>query len=79
MICRLYGLGASLGGPVGGWINDTFGWFATYIFLSSIGAYPKQARCFPDAGQCPDPSHMKESISHEQGAHLCTQHYPSRR
>ena len=23
----LYGLGAALGGPVGGWVNDTFGWY----------------------------------------------------
>jgi MFS family permease len=22
-----YGLGAGLGGPVGGWISDTFGWY----------------------------------------------------
>jgi hypothetical protein len=23
---RLYGLGAGLGGPLGGWVNDKFGW-----------------------------------------------------
>ena len=25
----LFGLGAGLGGPLGGWINDTFGWYVT--------------------------------------------------
>jgi hypothetical protein len=23
---RLYGLGSGLGGPLGGWMNDNFGW-----------------------------------------------------
>ncbi|KAK2466351.1 hypothetical protein APHAL10511_001993 [Amanita phalloides] len=26
----LYGLGAGLGGPLGGWVNDTFGWRAAF-------------------------------------------------
>jgi hypothetical protein len=24
----MFGLGAGIGGPVGGWMNDTFGWYA---------------------------------------------------
>lgn len=24
----MFGLGAGIGGPMGGWINDTFGWYA---------------------------------------------------
>lgn len=24
---RLFGLGAGIGGPIGGWINDVFGWY----------------------------------------------------
>lgn len=27
MQSRLFGLGAGLGGPLGGWVNDTFGWY----------------------------------------------------
>lgn len=28
-ICdSLFGLGAGLGGPLGGWMNDTWGWYA---------------------------------------------------
>ena len=25
-ICSVFGLGAGLGGPLGGWVNDTLGW-----------------------------------------------------
>ncbi|KNZ73863.1 Multidrug resistance protein fnx1 [Termitomyces sp. J132] len=32
----LYGLGAGLGGPLGGWINDTFGWRAAFYLQSPI-------------------------------------------
>ncbi|KAG6890904.1 hypothetical protein C0995_000861 [Termitomyces sp. Mi166 len=46
----LYGLGAGLGGPLGGWVNDTFGWRAafymqvhfiseTYYFLNDLPLY----------------------------------------
>ena len=24
----MFGLGAGIGGPVGGWMNDNFGWYA---------------------------------------------------
>lgn len=27
MHLSLFGLGAGLGGPMGGWINDTLGWY----------------------------------------------------
>lgn len=26
VVDSLFGLGAGLGGPLGGWMNDTFGW-----------------------------------------------------
>ncbi|KAF8639934.1 hypothetical protein AX17_001184 [Amanita inopinata Kibby_2008] len=32
----LYGLGAGLGGPVGGWVNDTFGWRAAFKMQTPI-------------------------------------------
>ncbi|KAF9246956.1 vacuolar amino acid permease [Melanogaster broomeanus] len=32
----LFGLGAGLGGPVGGWINDTWGWRAAFIFQAPL-------------------------------------------
>ncbi|KAH8106216.1 vacuolar amino acid permease [Cristinia sonorae] len=28
----LFGLGAGLGGPLGGWMNDTFGWRSAFLF-----------------------------------------------
>ena len=28
----LFGLGAGLGGPLGGWVNDSFGWLVTQAF-----------------------------------------------
>lgn len=34
--CSLYGLGAGIGGPVGGWINDVFGWCAQYRGLLEV-------------------------------------------
>lgn len=47
MAVRLYGLGAGLGGPLGGWVNDKFGWsvvtvtpilddFRSLIFVQAI-------------------------------------------
>ncbi|KAF8205130.1 vacuolar amino acid permease [Pholiota molesta] len=32
----LFGLGAGLGGPLGGWVNDTFGWYAPVLMFSFI-------------------------------------------
>lgn len=32
----LYGLGAGIGGPVGGWINDVFGWRSAFLFQTPI-------------------------------------------
>lgn len=32
----LFGLGAGIGGPVGGWINDTFGWRAAFLIQIPI-------------------------------------------
>lgn len=32
----LYGLGAGLGGPLGGWVNDTFGWRAAFQMQAPI-------------------------------------------
>ncbi|KAJ3988110.1 major facilitator superfamily domain-containing protein [Lentinula detonsa] len=32
----LFGLGAGIGGPVGGWINDAFGWQAAFLFQAPI-------------------------------------------
>jgi predicted MFS family arabinose efflux permease len=38
LLCSLFGLGAGLGGPLGGFLNDALGWydhlFATRSFLS---------------------------------------------
>lgn len=28
----LFGLGAGIGGPLGGWLNDTFGWRSAFLF-----------------------------------------------
>ncbi|KAI0035946.1 vacuolar amino acid permease [Vararia minispora EC-137] len=35
----LFGLGAGLGGPLGGWINDSFGWRAAFLFQAPILAF----------------------------------------
>ncbi|KZP24647.1 vacuolar amino acid permease [Athelia psychrophila] len=32
----LFGLGAGLGGPLGGWINDTWGWRAAFLLQTPI-------------------------------------------
>ncbi|TFK76081.1 vacuolar amino acid permease [Pluteus cervinus] len=32
----LYGLGAGLGGPIGGWVNDTFGWRSAFIMQAPL-------------------------------------------
>ncbi|KAF5388036.1 hypothetical protein D9615_000232 [Tricholomella constricta] len=32
----LYGLGAGLGGPVGGWVNDMFGWRAAFFMQTPL-------------------------------------------
>ncbi|KAJ3864896.1 major facilitator superfamily domain-containing protein [Lentinula novae-zelandiae] len=32
----LFGLGAGIGGPIGGWINDVFGWYAAFLFQAPI-------------------------------------------
>ncbi|KIY49534.1 MFS general substrate transporter [Fistulina hepatica ATCC 64428] len=29
----LYGMGSGLGGPVGGWISDNFGWYADFLHI----------------------------------------------
>lgn len=35
----LFGLGAGLGGPLGGWMNDTFGWRSAFLFQMPILAF----------------------------------------
>lgn len=47
-------LGAGLGGPLGGWMNDNFGWYVLYDldfprFCCSYVSSP-QAICFPRTG-----------------------------
>ncbi|OSX59201.1 hypothetical protein POSPLADRAFT_1075481 [Postia placenta MAD-698-R-SB12] len=32
----LFGLGAGLGGPIGGWLNDNFGWRSAFLFQMPI-------------------------------------------
>ncbi|TFY79402.1 hypothetical protein EWM64_g4611 [Hericium alpestre] len=32
----LFGLGAGIGGPLGGWLNDTFGWRSAFLFQIPI-------------------------------------------
>ncbi|EGO01838.1 hypothetical protein SERLA73DRAFT_71001 [Serpula lacrymans var. lacrymans S7.3] len=32
----LFGLGAGLGGPLGGWMNDTFGWRAAFLLQTPL-------------------------------------------
>ncbi|KAI0939480.1 hypothetical protein AcV5_000887 [Taiwanofungus camphoratus] len=32
----LFGLGAGLGGPLGGWLNDSFGWRSAFLFQMPI-------------------------------------------
>ncbi|KAK1236672.1 hypothetical protein PQX77_000028 [Marasmius sp. AFHP31] len=32
----LYGLGAGIGGPLGGWINDIFGWKSAFFFQAPV-------------------------------------------
>ncbi|KAF7965998.1 hypothetical protein HWV62_40529 [Athelia sp. TMB] len=36
LIPLLFGLGAGLGGPLGGWINDTLGWRAAFLLQTPI-------------------------------------------
>ncbi|KAJ6509977.1 vacuolar amino acid permease [Mycena vitilis] len=33
---RLFGLGAGIGGPFGGWINDVFGWRSAFYFQAPL-------------------------------------------
>lgn len=35
----LFGLGAGLGGPLGGWVNDTFGWRTAFFMQAPILAF----------------------------------------
>ncbi|KAI0786360.1 MFS general substrate transporter [Abortiporus biennis] len=35
----LFGLGAGLGGPLGGWMNDTFGWRSAFLLQMPILAF----------------------------------------
>ncbi|CAK5275720.1 unnamed protein product [Mycena citricolor] len=32
----LYGLGAGIGGPLGGWVNDKFGWRSAFLFQAPL-------------------------------------------
>ncbi|KAH9963165.1 MFS general substrate transporter [Russula dissimulans] len=35
----MFGLGAGIGGPLGGWINDTFGWRHAFLFQIPVLAF----------------------------------------
>lgn len=35
----MFGLGAGIGGPMGGWINDTFGWRYAFLFQTPVLAF----------------------------------------
>ncbi|KAI0036084.1 MFS general substrate transporter [Vararia minispora EC-137] len=35
----LFGLGAGLGGPLGGWLNDVFGWRSAFLFQIPVLAF----------------------------------------
>ncbi|KAA1466139.1 vacuolar amino acid permease [Dentipellis sp. KUC8613] len=35
----LFGLGAGIGGPIGGWLNDSFGWRSAFLFQIPILAF----------------------------------------
>ncbi|KAI0254310.1 vacuolar amino acid permease [Lactifluus subvellereus] len=35
----MFGLGAGIGGPLGGWMNDTFGWRSAFLFQIPILAF----------------------------------------
>jgi len=49
---RLYGLGAGLGGPLGGWVNDTLGWWVSpNLWIAERPQFELfQAECFLHAG-----------------------------
>jgi hypothetical protein len=55
LVFRLFGLGAGLGGPLGGFINDYFGWCVvsdlTCLFLD--GVVGDGRLCFRLAGCAP--------------------------
>jgi len=36
VIAALYGLGSGIGGPIGGWINDTWGWRAAFLLQAPL-------------------------------------------
>ncbi|KAI0003006.1 vacuolar amino acid permease [Russula compacta] len=35
----MFGLGAGIGGPIGGWMNDTFGWRTAFLFQIPLLAF----------------------------------------
>ena len=47
---RLFGLGAGLGGPLGGWVHDTFGWWVDATPSISFWLTPLQEDCLFHAG-----------------------------
>src|SRR6267154_1889929 len=51
----MFGLGAGIGGPVGGWMNDTFGWYAeqTWCPEDKLNGRLAQAVCLSVPGQSP--------------------------
>ncbi|KAI0049566.1 vacuolar amino acid permease [Auriscalpium vulgare] len=36
----LFGFGAGIGGPLGGWLNDNFGWRSAFLFQASLASSP---------------------------------------
>jgi hypothetical protein len=51
----MFGLGAGIGGPLGGWMNDTFGWYAeqTWSPEDKLNDRFTQAVRLPVPGQSP--------------------------
>jgi hypothetical protein len=51
----MFGLGAGIGGPLGGWMNDNFGWYAeqTLVLEARLNDRSTQAVRLSIPGQSP--------------------------
>jgi len=46
MCCRLYGVGAAVGGPLGGWINDRYSWWVHHFRQARRSPNPELNQIF---------------------------------
>ena len=77
---RLYGLGAGLGGPLGGWMNDNLGWcvyISRYSSPSTAEHSQSQACCIFAPGQLQPLTSSSSTRAHVDPAPPMIDAYPS--